>query len=692
MKKMLCKTWPKALAISLILVCSLVFAMGLRLSISNYRAGIYNRETWPEVKELLVTNEYENNISSVSNDIFNGLFGTAGKPEALEKNYNAEKCDFYFEIYAGEKKICGTYSGQKGLDKHSKSFREYTAEDDVTELRTNYGSSYYADEYRDLYGDAYGLYYYDEYGDKVYVAGYDEYSVEDKIRTEPSETVLTEFTVDIYPKPEMLTSFASNVETQPMILGMSYLSCFNYRYLFIAAMIAPLAIAMILMIFLTAAAGHKTEDGSITLNAFDRIPFDIVFFVAAIAEFFMFSSFMNSYGRGIIYMAVTAFIMTACLIPLILTFAARVKKGSWWKNTVIYRVPYFLIKNCMSGMKKSSFAFKLALGAIGFLFLQFIIICIAGSAFSTALSAAVISAAELFTLIPCAVIAAAWMKQLKDAAWEISTGKYDYKIDTKNMKFGFKEFGGYLNNIGAGMNDAVEERLKSERLKTELITNVSHDIKTPLTSIINYADLISREETDNEKIKEYSEVLLRQSDKLKRLVTDLVEASKITSGNIESKPSPIDLKLMCEQLEGEYSDRLSEKNLSLVTQLGEVPMMISADGRHLQRIFDNLFNNVLKYAMPGTRVYLELKENEGKAELSMKNISGYQLGISASELMERFVRGDSSRHSEGNGLGLSIAEDLAKAMGGKLELQIDGDLFKATVSFPKLAPTETIAG
>ena len=228
----------------------------------------------------------------------------------------------------------------------------------------------------------------------------------------------------------------------------------------------------------------------------------------------------------------------------------------------------------------------------------------------------------------------------------------------------------------------MEERLKSERLKTELITNVSHDIKTPLTSIINYSDLISKESCENEKMKEYSEALHRQSERLKKLINDLMDASKVSTGNVEVLLAPCEADIFLTQAVGEYEEKLKNHELTLVTKIMQESLKIMVDGRHMWRIFDNLMSNVFKYAQGGTRVYLTLEKIEGKAVFSLKNISHYPLDISSEELMERFVRGDKSRHTEGSGLGLSIAKSLTQLQGGEFDLTVDGDFFKVVLKFP----------
>jgi len=226
-----------------------------------------------------------------------------------------------------------------------------------------------------------------------------------------------------------------------------------------------------------------------------------------------------------------------------------------------------------------------------------------------------------------------------------------------------------------------EEKMKSERLKTELITNVSHDIKTPLTSIINYTDLLKKENIETEPVKGYIEVLDRQSERLKKLINDLLEASKAASGVTETKIMEFDAEVLLNQAIGEYQDKLESANLSTVVTMPEGPVMIKADGRHLWRVFDNILGNTVKYAEPGTRVYMDLIKNGSDVKIIFKNISAGQLNITGEELMERFVRGDSSRNTEGSGLGLSIARSLMELMNGTLKINIDGDLFKAELGF-----------
>ena len=268
-------------------------------------------------------------------------------------------------------------------------------------------------------------------------------------------------------------------------------------------------------------------------------------------------------------------------------------------------------------------------------------------------------------------------KKLHQAARELAGGNLSYQIKVGHMPKLFVGFSRDLNAISDSISLAVDERLKSERLKTELITNVSHDIKTPLTSIINFADLIAKEETENPNIGEYASHLYKQSVRLKKLLEDLMEASKASTGNLEVHSQACDVRVLLNQCVGEYEERLNAKDMDLIIREIQEELTVWADPKMLWRVFDNLMNNILKYAQENTRVYLTTERLEDEVLFTFKNISKYPLDVTAQDLTERFVRGDLSRHTEGNGLGLSIAKSLMELQGGSLELVIDGDLFKA---------------
>lgn len=274
------------------------------------------------------------------------------------------------------------------------------------------------------------------------------------------------------------------------------------------------------------------------------------------------------------------------------------------------------------------------------------------------------------------------MDLLDDAIRNISQGNTSFQMDLSHLKGKERAIGEHINNIGTGLEAALKEQVKSERLKTDLITNVSHDIKTPLTSIINYVDLIKREHIQDPKIQGYLEVLDQKSQRLKNLTEDLVEASKASSGNLKLDIQDIDVVELVWQTNGEFEEKFATRHLELVSNLPKTPVLIRADGRRLWRILENLYNNAYKYAMQNSRIYVDVVNQDGKAIFTIKNVSENPLNISADELTERFVRGDVARTTEGSGLGLSIAQSLTKLQNGTFTLSIDGDLFKAEVAFP----------
>ena len=271
--------------------------------------------------------------------------------------------------------------------------------------------------------------------------------------------------------------------------------------------------------------------------------------------------------------------------------------------------------------------------------------------------------------------------EIKDALQEIYNGNVEVYLNEENYKGDLKEVSKYVNDIAGGFSNAISEQLKSERMKTELITNVSHDIKTPLTSIINYVDLLEKENIDNENIKKYLEIIDNKSQKLKKLTEDLVEASKASSGNIKLNIERINLDELIKQEIGEFEDKFNKIGLTTIIDIKDKNIYINADGRYIARVLDNIFSNISKYALENSRVYIDVNKENDNVLVTFKNISREKLNISEEELMQRFVRGDESRNTEGSGLGLSISESLTKLQGGEFEINIDGDLFKVMIIF-----------
>lgn len=468
---------------------------------------------------------------------------------------------------------------------------------------------------------------------------------------------------------------------------------YSLRYAIVFIALGALAVFIFLLCYLYCAAGHKSG-GVIKCNYLDKMPFDLL--TAIVATIAVFSFWIlyetNSELELIIVLAIIGSIDYFVALGYTMSFATRVKTHTLIKNNIIYYILSFIGKHLkkLFGWLKFVFSNTSLLQKTWIVVLAVIAI---GFIFTVAVANNLYDAHEFFVffmLLSIAVVAlillyfAVILQKIKLGGEKIAKGDLQHKIDTKYMFGDFKDFSISLNNINLGLQAAVNERMKSERFKTELITNVSHDIKTPLTSIINYVDLIKKEEPENETVKQYIEVLDRQSNRLKKLVEDLVEASKASSGSLSVELMPCDVTVLLTQTLGEFEDRLSKKGLVPVINAPEKPIRIMADGRHLWRIFDNLMGNVCKYALSGTRVYIDVKSEDGNAVITFRNISENELNVSADELMERFVRGDKSRNTEGSGLGLSIAKSLAELQKGSLQLCVDGDLFKVALSFKEI--------
>ena len=461
----------------------------------------------------------------------------------------------------------------------------------------------------------------------------------------------------------------------------------RYSIIFIGLLF--LLLFVLTMVFIYAAAGRQA-DGSIKLSFFDKIPFDLLTACIIVIGMLNIAIAENLYaGAEFQLIALSAMFSLDYFIALLYTvsFAVRIKAGTFVKNNVIYKLLRILLRSLKKILGFLGFVFKnlslvkkIALICVAVLIFDFFVAAVCLSAGATALLAflAGLNAVVIAVLI---IFTAVQLQRIKNGGEKIAEGDIDYKIDTSYMFPEFREFCGSLNNISAGMQNAVDEKMKSERMRTELITNVSHDIKTPLTSIINYVDLIKKEQPEDEKIKEYVAVLDRQSSRLKKLIEDLVEASKASSGSLKVELSECDAGVLLSQTVGEFDERLKKAELTPVLTVPDMPVKIMADGRHLWRVLENLTSNVCKYSLPGTRVYMDLTVRNGKAVITFKNISKYPLNISGDELMERFVRGDTSRNTEGSGLGLSIARSLTELQGGDMKIDIDGDLFKATLKF-----------
>ena len=453
---------------------------------------------------------------------------------------------------------------------------------------------------------------------------------------------------------------------------------------------ALFVLCLALVIFLLCAAGHKEGVEGIHLNWVDKIPLDLYLVVAILLGAGLFALGIDLSGASWWFMIVLIALLGAALVLLavsvLMTLSTRFKSGAFWKNTVIYfclRLLLRMLKAIKAGVSYCAKHLHLYWQA-GLIFVG---VSLAELFFLAAFSrSAVVVIWVIAKLIeaPLLVLIVISLQKLKAGGEALAEGNLNASVDLKHMYGVLRSHGENLNSIAQGMQKAVQQQLKSERFRTDLITNVSHDIKTPLTSIVNYVDLLKKEDVQPEKAKEYIAVLDRQSARLKKLTEDLVEASKASSGTLPVHLEAVDVNVLLSQVSGEYQSRFELCKLEPIVKLSSEDPQILADGKLLWRVFDNLLSNICKYAMPGTRVYFTSEVQDGRVSISFKNISNYPLDITADELLERFVRGDSSRSTEGSGLGLSIAQSLTGLQKGTFDLVVDGDLFKANLSFPLL--------
>ena len=445
----------------------------------------------------------------------------------------------------------------------------------------------------------------------------------------------------------------------------------------IALTILLLAVCLFLFIFLLCAMGHKEGVAGIYQCWLNKIPLDL--FLALLALLLLaWASFLGDiWYIDFWYYILLVFGTAALALTLLLSVAGRAKAPGFFKNTLIYKVFAWIFR----GLGRIPMVWRTALvwGAL----------CLAELFFTFMLGwneeqYAVLWLLSRGVLTIVILYLASSLRLLQKEGQAIADGQTDYKgKPIPRWLPALKKHEENLQSIQLGIQKAVDEQTRAERMKTELITNVSHDIKTPLTSIVNYVDLLEKEDIQPEKAKEYVDILNRQAARLKKLTEDLVEASKASSGSLPVHLAPTDVNVLLSQLAGDYIEKLEGAQLEPIFHPAPSQPVIQADGQLLSRVLGNLFSNICKYAMPGTRVYFESTADEKTVSLTFKNISKYELNIPAEELMARFVRGDRARHTEGSGLGLSIAQSLTELQGGTFRIEIDGDLFKAVVTFPR---------
>ena len=465
----------------------------------------------------------------------------------------------------------------------------------------------------------------------------------------------------------------------------------SYSYLFCSWLLEHTGLTVFLTVlfavltlfcfcFLMASCGHWQGRDGIHLTWLDRIPADVWLIVLLCLLCMGWEAFYYEWGR-IFFCAA----LTPLLLLFLCVFSAQCKAGTVLRGTLIarfIRLVWRIMKATGRGLyriaKSLPLMWKTALVTLALVFIEFILFM--QDYYGTL--AAPFLLLKLLELLAILYIALS-LRTLQKGGEAMADGDLSQNIDTRLLIGDFKRYGQRMNDLRSGIEQAVQEQTKAERMKTELITNVSHDIKTPLTSIVNYVDLLQKEDVQSEAAREYIAVLDRQSRRLKKLTEDLVEASKASSGALPVDLQPTDVSVLFDQIVGEYQERLADCRLTLVARPPEQPLTVCADGKLLSRVMDNLMSNICKYALEDTRVYAVASCDEKTVTISLKNVSRAELNISPDELMERFVRGDASRHTEGSGLGLSIAGSLVQLMGGTFDLSIDGDLFRADITLPR---------
>ena len=501
------------------------------------------------------------------------------------------------------------------------------------------------------------------------------------------------YTIDAYVKADL------SAHDSAYYIKEAHLFIYNTKYASILLAMLFLILSFADLIFVCSIAGRHKGEESARSGFFDKLPLEVVIaaYVCLLAALYIFiidvlyyTPFFYEYAFcAILIIGVYTALFIASLY-IITTIAVRIKTKTFWKTTLIYKILSFFLRIA----KHIGRAFKEAAGNKSDL-IKCILLVLGSIITDVFVSGFIGNGNDLINIIcillwllkTCCIGAILFKNSLNvlrliKGSKRIVDGDLDYIISYAELSGDYKELAVNFNHIRDGLSNALEKQIRSERMKTELITNVSHDIKTPLTCIINYVDLLKGEQIESDKAKEYIAVLDKQSARLKKLTEDLIETSKAASGCTPVNAEINDISILLSQAVGEYRDRFEAADLEIITELPQAEANAYCDGRLCWRIFDNLLSNVSKYSLSGTRVYLEVSKSADFVTVTFKNISKNRLNITPEELTERFVRGDSSRNTEGSGLGLSIAESLARLQRGDLQITIDGDMFKVAVTLP----------
>lgn len=644
--------------------------------VANYlerQADIISMFYQQDVNDVSIESIYSNKKISVNRDTYRHLF----------KNYSREETNISFVICdKDENELVSNFKVDNPKYDYSENYSILINQkaENITRSFETYNERWeYIENCEDLYYDV----------------SYDYYD-EDTDNDGEYECVLNIYYVDGDTEEIEVNCYwdeSFKVKDELYYIMQWFEKLVDLRYTIIAIMCMSFIVMLSSFIFLCCAAGHKSGVEGVHLNWADKIPLELYWGLLLLLGFFDCAALVETVRfwdvdvLSICIMAFTAFVLLMLVMAAFLSFVSRAKYGKWWKNTIVYKL-------CNLSFKW----IKLIIASIGVIpkvVVSVLLICALNlllTCWYPAEGMIILWALESVALVTVVIILSLQLLKLRKGIENIACGDFKTQIDTTHLISDLKKCGDSINSINNVLSREVNERMKSERFKTELITNVSHDIKTPLTSIINYVDIIKKKNIEDEELKTYLDVLDRQSGRLKKLIEDLVECSKAQTGNIAVHKTSIDIGVLLTQTVGEYQEKLEASMLNLVVEQPEAPIYISADGRLLWRVIDNLLNNACKYSLPCTRVYLRLEEMANEAVITLKNISKEQLNMTSDELMERFVRGDSSRNTEGSGLGLSIAKSLMELQQARMEINIDGDLFKVVLRFNKIGGEFVDAG
>ena len=516
----------------------------------------------------------------------------------------------------------------------------------------------------------------------------ESYSIDYSNSKEYITTNITDFSI--------YTSYTENfIDSSKQLLLCKFIERLRpYENFFYISMPICMVLSVLILLYLLISVGHKKGVKGISTSDFDKIPLEIICFIATcvigIITVLLMEGINTTEIEVILSLTFTVYFTTFIICSIIFdTVVKRIKSKTFWKTTLTGKLIIMLLKpihkfeNFIQEVRGTSkyFSNTIKKFIIFFcieVFLAFIVFVLFRSDTLLFLLLEFILVAIFISRI---IKAISDYDKIQTKLKEMYEGNNQTQLNEEEFIPEFHQSVSYLNDISNGLENAIQDRMKSERLKTELITNVSHDIKTPLTSIINYVDLIKQENIQNEKVNEYIGILDNKSQRLKKLIEDLVEASKVSTGNVKLNLEKINIVELINQAVGEFEDKFNLKGLDIVIDSNENEIYIIADSRYMYRIIENLFSNISKYALENSRVYIDLVKENDKVYIKMKNISKEKLNIPAEELMQRFVRGDKSRTTEGSGLGISIAQNLTEIQNGKFNLIVDGDLFKVELEF-----------